>query len=117
MGTTDASLGLSGAIAFYGGLDPARLPVFPKPAQEAASMRGPILALFGGADPSITAELRDEFDGALTDAGVEHEFVVYPDAPHSFFDRGHGDHQAQCEDAWRRVLRFLDALPATSASS
>jgi carboxymethylenebutenolidase len=114
LATTDTSLGLSGAVAFYGGLDPSRLGVFPSPAQEAGSMRGPILALFGGADASIPAELRDEFDQALTDADVEHEFVVYPGAPHSFFDRSHDEHQAECEDAWRRTLRFLDSLTDAS---
>lgn len=114
LATTDTSLGLSGAIAFYGGLDPSRLGVFPSPAEEAGSMRGPILALFGGADASIPAELRDEFDGALTDSGVEHEFVVYPGAPHSFFDRSHDDHHAECDDAWRRTLRFLDSLAEAS---
>jgi carboxymethylenebutenolidase len=110
LATTDPSLGLSGAVAFYGGLDATRLGVFPSPAAEAPSMHGPILALFGGADPSIPEELRDEFDRALTDAGVEHELVVYPGAPHSFFDRSHGEHGAECEDAWRRVLGFLAAL-------
>lgn len=115
LATTDPSLGLSGAVAFYGGLDPSRLGVYPPPAQEAGAMRGPILALFGEADPSIPAELRDEFDRALTDADVEHELVVYPGAPHSFFDRSHDEHRAECEDAWRRTLRFLDALSGTSS--
>lgn len=114
LATTDPSLGLSGAIAFYGGLDPSRLGVFPPSAEQAGSMRGPILALFGGADPSIPAELREEFDRALTDSGVEHELVVYPGAPHSFFDRSHGEHRAECDDAWRRTLRFLDSLSARS---
>jgi carboxymethylenebutenolidase len=110
LATSDPSLGLSGAIAFYGGLDQTKLGVFPSPVEEAGSMRGPILALYGGGDPSIPAELRDRFDQALTGAGVEHEFVVYPGAPHSFFDRSHGDHEAECEDAWRRTLAFLDGL-------
>ena len=115
LATTDPSLGLSGAIAFYGGLNPSRLGVFPSPAEEAKSMRGPILALFGGADPSIPAELRDEFHHALTASGVEHEFVVYPGAPHSFFDRSHNDHHTECDDAWRRTLRFLDSFAQASA--
>lgn len=110
LATTDPSLGLRGAIAFYGGLDPSRLGVFPPPASEAGSMHGPMLAIYGGGDPSIPAELRDEFDRALTEAGVEHEFVVYPGASHSFFDRSHGEHHDECEDAWRRTLRFLDSL-------
>lgn len=110
LATTDPALGLSGAVAFYGGLDPRKLGVFPKPAAVAGSMRGPLLALYGGADPSITPELREEFDQALTAADVEHEFVVYPGAPHSFFDRSHADHQAECDDAWRHTLRFLASL-------
>jgi len=114
LATTDVSLGLSGAIAFYGGLDPSRLGVFPRPADEAASMRGPLLALYGGADASITPELRDEFDAALTSAGIAHEFVVYPGAPHSFFDRSHDEHRAECDDAWRRTLTFLGSLPTAA---
>lgn len=110
LATTDTSLGLSGAVAFYGGLDPSRLGVFPRPSSLAGSMHGPILGLFGGADASIPTELRDEFDSALTQAGVEHEFVVYAGAPHSFFDRSHHEHAGECEDAWRQVLRFLDAI-------
>lgn len=110
LATTDPSLGLSGAVAFYGGLDPSRLGVFPKPAAQAGSMHGPILAIFGGADASIPTELREEFDEALTEAEVEHEFIVYEGAPHSFFDRSHHGHGDECEDAWRHVLRFLAAV-------
>jgi carboxymethylenebutenolidase len=108
--TTDSGLGLAGAVAFYGGLDETRLGAFPHPAGEAGRMSGPILALYGGADPGITQELRDEFSAALTDAGVDHEFVVYPGAPHSFFDRAHDDFTAECADAWRRTLGFLASV-------
>jgi carboxymethylenebutenolidase len=117
LATTDPALGLSGAIAFYGGLDPSRLGVFPPPATRAGAMHGPILGLFGGADPSIPDELRDEFDRALTEAGVAHEFVVYPGAPHSFFDRSHDEHRAECDDAWRRTLTFLGSLVDAPARS
>jgi len=48
-----------------------------------------------------------EFDDALTAAGVEHEIVTYPGAPHSFFDRKHEEFAADSEDAWNRVLAFL----------
>jgi carboxymethylenebutenolidase len=109
LATTDEALALGGAVAFYGGLDETRMGVFPHPAGEADRMRGPILALYGGADASITPELRAEFDEALTAAGVEHEFVVYDGAPHSFFDRTHDDHTDECADAWRRTLAFLGA--------
>jgi carboxymethylenebutenolidase len=33
---------------------------------------------------------------------------VYPDAPHSFFDRIAGEHEAACADAWMRMLSFID---------
>jgi carboxymethylenebutenolidase len=40
---------------------------------------------------------------------VPQEIVIYPDAPHSFFDRRFEEHADACEDAWRRVLRFIRA--------
>lgn len=107
LATTNAQLHLDAAISLYGGLDPKHLEVFPRPAHEANRMTGPILGLYGGADPSIPAELRDEFGVALSTAGVEHEFVVYPNAPHSFFDRTHHDFTVECADAWDRMLAFL----------
>ena len=50
----------------------------------------------------------------LGKAGVEHEFIVYPGAPHSFFDRKYEEHAEACADAWRRVLGFLGAIPAAA---
>ena len=42
-------------------------------------------------------------------AGVEHELVVYDGAPHSFFDRKQAEFADASDDAWRRVLAFVDA--------
>jgi carboxymethylenebutenolidase len=108
---TNADLGLDGAIAFYGGLDASRLGV-PSPKDHAAEMRGPILGLFGGEDRGIPPEHIAAFDQSLSEAGVEHELVVYAGAPHSFFDRSYAEHADACEDAWRRVLGFLQDVPA-----
>ena len=44
---------------------------------------------------------------SLAEAGVEHEIVTYPGAPHSFFDRRYEEHAEACADAWRRLLAFL----------
>jgi carboxymethylenebutenolidase len=33
---------------------------------------------------------------------------VYPDAPHSFFDRRFDEYRSECDDAWRRMLDFID---------
>jgi dienelactone hydrolase len=40
---------------------------------------------------------------------VEQDVVVEPDAPHSFFDRKQAEFQAQSDDAWARVQRFIEA--------
>jgi carboxymethylenebutenolidase len=73
-------------------------------------MHGPVLGLFGGADEGIPPDQVQAFDSALAEAGVEHELVTYPGAPHSFFDRSYEEHAEACEDAWRRVLGFLQRV-------
>jgi carboxymethylenebutenolidase len=79
-------------------------------------MRCPVLGLFGGADPAIPVEQVEEFDRRLDEAGVDHEIVIYPDAPHSFFDRSYEEHAGASSDAWRRVLGFLDKVAAARAA-
>jgi carboxymethylenebutenolidase len=71
-------------------------------------MEAPILALQAGADANILAEHNEAFEGALSDAGVEHELVVYEGAPHSFFDRKQEEFAAASDDAWQRTLEFVD---------
>ena len=99
--------GLAGAVGFYG--MPGERAGRPGPTAAAARMAAPILALQGGADDHIPAEVNDAFDAALTAAGVEHEVVTLADAPHSFFDRHFEQFQAQSDDAWTRTLAFIDA--------
>ena len=98
--------GLSGAAGFYG--MPAARDGSPGPADRAAEMQAPILALQAGDDQNITAEHNAAFGQALSDAGVEHELVTYEAAPHSFFDRKQEEFAEASEDAWRRVLAFID---------
>ena len=52
------------------------------------------------------------FEAGLEEAGVQHEIVIYPGAPHSFFDRRYEEHAEACEDAWRRVLGFARGVGA-----
>ncbi len=99
--------GLAGAVGFYGrpgvGRDGS-----PGPAQRAAELAAPILGLMGGDDPGIPAAEVSAFESALDSAGVEHELVVYDGAPHSFFDRRYEEFAEASDDAWRRVLSFLE---------
>ena len=103
---TAARHGLVGAVGFYGSLGERNGQ--PGPIQIAPQMQAPILALQAGDDANITAEDNAAFDSALAAAGVEHEVVTYEGAPHSFFDRKQADHQAASDDAWARVVRFID---------
>jgi carboxymethylenebutenolidase len=61
----------------------------------------------GGADQGIPQDQVDAFEKALKAAGVHHEIVVYPGAPHSFFDRLYEEHAAASADAWKRCLDFV----------
>jgi carboxymethylenebutenolidase len=99
--------GLAGAVGFYGRPGLAR-DGSPGPNQRASEITAPILALQGGEDAGIPVEDSQEFDAALEAASVEHEVVIYPGAPHSFFDRKQEQFAAESEDAWNRVLAFVD---------
>jgi carboxymethylenebutenolidase len=101
--------GLAGVVGFYAGLRPRHDGDAHTPILRATTYTAPVLALFGGADPSIPREQVEEFRRALESADVEHEIVVYEGAPHSFFDRSFEQYRDECDDAWRRVLAFIQA--------
>ena len=100
--------GLAGAVGFYGRPGPGA-DGSPGPIERISEFEAPILALMGGDDAGIPQDDVDAFEAALTDAGVEHEVVIYPGAPHSFFDRKQEDFADASEDAWQRVLAFIQA--------
>jgi carboxymethylenebutenolidase len=98
--------GLQGAVGFYG--HPGERNGVLGPIQRVADIECPILALQAGDDQNITAQDNAQFDEALREAGIEHEVIVYEGAPHSFFDRKQEQFAEASEDAWRRVLAFLE---------
>jgi carboxymethylenebutenolidase len=97
---------LAGAVGFYG--MPGERNGLPGPTQRADEIASPILALQAGADEHILPEHNAAFDEALTRAGVEHDVVVYDGAPHSFFDRKQEQFADASDDAWNRVLAFVE---------
>jgi carboxymethylenebutenolidase len=99
-------LGLAGVMGFYAGLTRTRGAVTPV-VDFASRIESPVLGLFGGADESIPPADIEQFDHTLEQVGIEHEIVVYPGAPHSFFDKKAADFAAASADAWNRVQGFI----------
>jgi carboxymethylenebutenolidase len=113
---TNGALGLSGAVAFYGGLDTAaRGMKIPSPVDKAAETKVPVLGLFGGGDEGIPQARIDELKQGLDQSGVQYEIHVYPGAPHSFFDRTYEQYSEESADAWQRVLDFVDRVSHAAA--
>lgn len=93
---------LQGAIIYYGQLetDPAKL----------STIKAQLLGIFGNQDQGIPPEEVNKFDAALTQAKVPHEIFRY-DAPHAFANPSNPKYDVKAsEDAWGKVLAFLDKL-------
>lgn len=94
-----AGHGLAGCVGFYG-----------RPSQVAyrlPDLQAPLLLLAAGQDDTPVEEV-EQFADQVRAAGVGAELYVYPDAPHSFFDRASGRYDAECADAWQRIMAFID---------
>jgi carboxymethylenebutenolidase len=115
LAATSPELHLDGVVGFYGRLRGGRAGL-PSPIDHVEEMRCPVLGLFGGADEAIPTDQIEMFDRRLDEAGVDHDVVIYPDAPHSFFDRAYEEHAGACSDAWRRVLGFLEKVGSERAA-
>jgi carboxymethylenebutenolidase len=112
----DPDLDLAGVVGLYGVLDRSRFDGRGVLAQ-ATDISRPVLGLFGGADEAIPADQIEEFESALSAAGVEHQIHVYPGAPHSFFDKKQDEFAQESEDAWRRILGFLAEIREGAAQA
>jgi carboxymethylenebutenolidase len=88
------------AIPFYGS------PLTP---DEAAQVQTPILGLYGADDGGIPVPEVEAMGAALTAAGVPNEIVVYPGAPHSFFNDTRESYRPEAAaDAWAKALQWLE---------
>jgi carboxymethylenebutenolidase len=98
-GQSASGLDLAGCIGFYG--VPARV------AERIPRMKAPLLVLAAGRDFTPVTEV-EAFVAEVQAAGTHAELHVYPDAPHSYFDRTFGEHQQACADSWVNILDFVD---------
>jgi dienelactone hydrolase len=69
-----------------------------------------VLALMAGDDAGIPQADVDAWERALQEAGVEHEVVTYPGAPHSFFDRKYEEFAGASQDACAAGTRVPRAV-------
>jgi carboxymethylenebutenolidase len=97
-------------VAWYGrvvGQTTANTPL--QPIDVAASIRQPVLALYGGADAGIPNESIYRMMAALQAAGnTASQLVLYEDAPHAF----HADYRPSyrkdaAEDGWKRAVDWF----------
>ena len=104
MSATFGHAGLAGAVGFYGSLKRGEQRVDARPR---AGDQDPGARPVRGRRPEHHARpgrrVRRRAAGRARDPHL-------PGAPHSFFDRRQEDFQAESDDAWRRILGFIDAL-------
>ncbi len=103
---TNRTLGFAGLIPFYAGITRdfgAGGAILDK----ASEVRYPVVGFFGGADQGIPEEAVREIDEKLDSADVDHTIMIYPGAPHSFFDRRSAEYADASSDAWQRLLAFI----------
>jgi len=101
---------LAAAAMFYGGR--VKLPMGdgnPAPITLASQIRCPIIGFFGSEDQNPTPAEVDDYDEALSAAGVQHAFHRYAGAGHAFqnFPTPERYHHEASEDAWSKVLEFF----------
>jgi carboxymethylenebutenolidase len=95
---------------FYGGRIKAVMGTGNPPAIDLApNITCPVIGFFGNDDQNPSPEDVNDLDAALTRAGVEHAFYRYDGAGHAFqsFDSQERYRHEASEDAWEKVLRFL----------
>jgi carboxymethylenebutenolidase len=101
--------GVGAAVAWYGPLVGAPTDLKPQnPIDIAATLKVPVLGLYGGADAGITQEAVEQMRAALKAAGSPSEIIVYPDTPHGFnADYRPSYRPEQAKDGWKRLQEWF----------
>jgi carboxymethylenebutenolidase len=101
--------GVGAGVAWYGPLVGKASELKPtNPIDIAATLRVPVLGLYGGADTGITAEAVEQMRAALKAAGSPSEIIVYPDTPHGFnADYRPSYRPEQAKDGWNRLQAWF----------
>ena len=92
-------------VAWYGRVVGNSTDLTPKqPIDIAASLKVPVLGLYGGKDQSIPNDTVEKMQEVLKTGSSGSEIVLYPDAPHGFnADYRPSYREKEAEDAWKRM--------------
>jgi carboxymethylenebutenolidase len=100
---------LKAGVAWYGRLVGRANELQPKyPIDVAASLKAPVLGLYGGEDSGIPLDTVEQMRKALKAQASPSEIIVYPNTPHGF----HADYRPsyrkeQAEDGWKRLQEWF----------
>lgn len=100
---------LKAGVAWYGGLVRPATEMTPKhPIDIAATLKVPVLGLYGAADTGIPPETVEKMRDALKAAASTSEIIVYADTPHGF----HADYRpsyrpGEANDGWKRLMLWF----------
>jgi carboxymethylenebutenolidase len=100
---------LKAGVAWYGRLTSPTDDLHPKhPLDLAASLKAPVLGLYGGADMGIPNDTVEKMQAALKEAKQPSEIILYPDTPHGF----HADYRPtyrakEAADGWKRLVEWF----------
>ena len=101
--------GLSAASVYYGGRILIPFGDGPAPIDLTNQIRIPVMGNFGQLDANPTPEDVAQIEGKLKEAGVVHDFKMYPDADHGFnCDERASYHKESANDALARTLAWFD---------
>jgi carboxymethylenebutenolidase len=100
---------LKAGVAWYGRLVGQTSDLTPKyPVDVAATLKAPVLGLYGGADSGIPPETVEQMQKALQAAKSESQIVLYPDTPHGFYaDYRPSYRKDEAQNGWQRLQEWF----------
>ena len=96
-------------VAWYGRLVGQASDLTPKyPVDVAATLKAPVLGLYGGADSGIPPETVEQMQKALQAAKSPSQIVLYPDTPHGFYaDYRPSYRKDEAQNGWQRLQEWF----------
>jgi carboxymethylenebutenolidase len=100
---------LKAGVAWYGRLVGQTSDLTPKyPVDVAATLKAPVLGLYGGADSGIPPETVEQMQKALQAAKSPSQIVLYPDTPHGFYaDYRPSYRKDEAQNGWQRLQEWF----------